>query len=214
MRCQVALPSKPTRPTCKASFNCTLSLEWAKLLQDGSTTVPSVAVHLTVEPFESRHWEFVQVAAGAAYPPVPPPPGTEYALTDDQRRSLQYSAFSLRRWGWASFWVQLALSLTSTGILLFSVAFTANVRCSIFCLVYSRFSCVVAQHTLQGTSNILMQNVLPVVMVPPVVAEWAKNLAVFGAALHYSILLLYILVLWLHPSLAQVDVLFRGAGGV
>lgn len=52
----------------------------------------------------------------------------EYALTDDQRRSLQYSAFALKRWGWASFWIQLALSLTSTGILLFSVAFTASVR--------------------------------------------------------------------------------------
>jgi hypothetical protein len=82
-----------------------------------------------------------QVGAGASYPAQPPPPGTEYALTDDQRRSLQYSAFSLRRWGWTSFWVQLALSLTSTGILLFSVAFTANVRCYTCPLICIRPSC-------------------------------------------------------------------------
>jgi hypothetical protein len=51
-----------------------------------------------------------------------------YALSDDQRRSLLYSAQALKRWGWVSFWIQLALSLTSTGVLLFSVAFTSTVR--------------------------------------------------------------------------------------
>ena len=54
--------------------------------------------------------------------------GVGYALSDDQRRSLNNSSQALSRWGWISFWLQLALTLSSTGILLFSVAFTTTVR--------------------------------------------------------------------------------------
>lgn len=52
----------------------------------------------------------------------------DFALTNAQRYSLTYSARCMRRWGWAGFWLQLALSLVSTGILFFSVAFTTTVR--------------------------------------------------------------------------------------
>jgi Protein of unknown function (DUF3611) len=61
--------------------------------------------------------------------PVPPiDSDSSFALTPEQRRSMTYSSQALRRWGWVSFWIQLALSLVSAVILLFSVAFTAAVR--------------------------------------------------------------------------------------
>jgi hypothetical protein len=67
----------------------------------------------------------------AAYAaPVPagsddtPPPPT--AFSEAARKALFRAADATRRVGWASFWAQLCLSLTSAGILLFSVAFTAQ----------------------------------------------------------------------------------------
>ena len=59
---------------------------------------------------------------------MPEETGADFALTNAQRYSLTYSARCMRRWGWAGFWLQLALSLVSTGILFFSVAFTTTVR--------------------------------------------------------------------------------------
>lgn len=48
------------------------------------------------------------------------------------------SSTSLRRWGWVSFWIQLALSLVSAVILLFSVAFTSanGPRISLYMTVF------------------------------------------------------------------------------
>jgi Protein of unknown function (DUF3611) len=62
-----------------------------------------------------------------------------YALSEDQRRSLNNSSMALNRWGWISFWIQLALSLTSTGILLFSIAFTTTQgpRISLYMVLFS-----------------------------------------------------------------------------
>lgn len=55
-----------------------------------------------------------------------------YALSEQQRRSMLLSSVSLSRWGWVSFWAQLALSITSAVILLFSMGFTSAVRCNSF----------------------------------------------------------------------------------
>lgn len=76
----------------------------------------------------ARLQDTTQARAAAASMPGDELRSGPYALSDDQRRSLLFSAQALRRWGWVSFWIQLALSLTSTGILLFSVAFTSTVR--------------------------------------------------------------------------------------
>ena len=55
--------------------------------------------------------------------PSPPPPT---AVSEAARTRLFRAADACRKVGWASFWTQLALSLVSAGILLFSVAFTAG----------------------------------------------------------------------------------------
>ena len=48
-------------------------------------------------------------------------------LPDPARRNLQSAAAACRRFGWIGFWSQLTLSIVSAIILLFSVAFTAQV---------------------------------------------------------------------------------------
>jgi len=45
------------------------------------------------------------------------------------RRNLKSASDALRRLGWFSFWSQLTLSVVSTFILIFSVSFSATVRC-------------------------------------------------------------------------------------
>lgn len=44
------------------------------------------------------------------------------------RRALSRATNAVRRYGWLSFWSQLALSVVGGVILLFSVAFTSQVR--------------------------------------------------------------------------------------
>ena len=58
----------------------------------------------------------------SAVPTPPPPP----AVSEAARVRLFRAADACRRVGWASFWAQLALSIVSAGILLFSAAFTAQ----------------------------------------------------------------------------------------
>ena len=48
-------------------------------------------------------------------------------IGDVARRSLQIAANATGKLGWISFWTQLALSIVSAIILLFSVAFTSQV---------------------------------------------------------------------------------------
>lgn len=50
-------------------------------------------------------------------------------VTDLAKRALNCAANSTRQIGWFSFWTQLALSIVSAVILLFSVAFTSQVEC-------------------------------------------------------------------------------------
>lgn len=54
---------------------------------------------------------------------VPPPAAV---FSEAARKALFRAADVCRRIGWGSFWTQLALSIASAGILLFSVAFTAQ----------------------------------------------------------------------------------------
>jgi hypothetical protein len=49
-------------------------------------------------------------------------------MGDAARKALSRATRSIKRYGWFSFWVQLSLSVVSGVILLFSVAFTAQVR--------------------------------------------------------------------------------------
>ena len=53
-----------------------------------------------------------------------PPPASVFS--EAARKTLFRAADSCRKVGWGSFWTQLALSIASAGILLFSVAFTAQ----------------------------------------------------------------------------------------
>ena len=53
-----------------------------------------------------------------------PPPASVFS--EAARKALFRAADSCRKVGWGSFWAQLALSIASAGILLFSVAFTAQ----------------------------------------------------------------------------------------
>jgi hypothetical protein len=56
--------------------------------------------------------------------PDTPPPASVFS--EAARKALFRAADSCRKVGWGSFWTQLALSIASAGILLFSVAFTAQ----------------------------------------------------------------------------------------
>ena len=49
-------------------------------------------------------------------------------MSDPAKKSLDRTANACHRVGWLSFWTQLSLSVVSAGILLFSVAFTSQVR--------------------------------------------------------------------------------------
>ena len=49
------------------------------------------------------------------------------AINEAARKALSKAAGACRRVGWFSFWTQLTLSVVSAVILLFSVAFTAQV---------------------------------------------------------------------------------------
>lgn len=44
------------------------------------------------------------------------------------RKALARATTAIKRYGWIGFWVQLTLSVVSAVILLFSVAFTSQVR--------------------------------------------------------------------------------------
>ena len=57
------------------------------------------------------------------------------------RRNLQSAAAACRRFGWIGFWSQLTLSVVSAIILLFSVAFTSQVGCSVLHAVSCSSSC-------------------------------------------------------------------------
>lgn len=80
----------------------------------------------------------LQRVAGAAadYPYNPPsynpqsfgPPDSSGRLGDAARQSLGKATAAMSRYGWIGFWVQLTLSVVSGVILLFSVAFTSQVR--------------------------------------------------------------------------------------
>jgi len=54
-------------------------------------------------------------------------------MPDAARRSLGRATNALRRYGWLGFWSQLAVSIISGVILLFSVAFTSQVRRGLLC---------------------------------------------------------------------------------
>ena len=45
------------------------------------------------------------------------------------RKALARATLAVKRYGWIGFWIQLTLSVVSAVILLFSVAFTSQVRC-------------------------------------------------------------------------------------
>ena len=67
--------------------------------------------------------------SGSSFSPSPntndtPPPASVFS--EAARKALFRAADSCRKVGWGSFWTQLALSIASAGILLFSVAFTAQ----------------------------------------------------------------------------------------
>ena len=49
-------------------------------------------------------------------------------MGETARRALANATQATKRYGWISFWVQLTLSVVSAVILLFSVAFTSQVR--------------------------------------------------------------------------------------
>lgn len=49
------------------------------------------------------------------------------AVSEAAKKALARAANAMRRVGWFSFWSQLTLSVVSTGILLFSAAFTSQV---------------------------------------------------------------------------------------
>lgn len=48
-------------------------------------------------------------------------------FSEKASKQLSRAIFALRRYGWLGFWAQLSLSLTSAVVLIFSVAFTAEV---------------------------------------------------------------------------------------
>ena len=55
-------------------------------------------------------------------------------VSDVARRALEAAANSTGQTGWFSFWLQLALSIVSAVILLFSVAFTSQVNLDFYSL--------------------------------------------------------------------------------
>jgi hypothetical protein len=55
-------------------------------------------------------------------------PDSSGRLGEAARSSLAKATSAMRRYGWIGFWVQLSLSVVSGVILLFSVAFTSQVR--------------------------------------------------------------------------------------
>lgn len=59
-------------------------------------------------------------------------------VSDVARRALEAAANSTGQTGWFSFWLQLALSIVSAVILLFSVAFTSQVRIHLLQYQYLR----------------------------------------------------------------------------
>ena len=63
---------------------------------------------------------------------MPDPLDDTPAINEAARKALSKAAVACRRIGWFSFWTQLSLSIVSAGILLFSVAFTSQVRCMPF----------------------------------------------------------------------------------
>lgn len=64
----------------------------------------------------------VAAAAAAAAAPVP----TEVEVSEVAKQNLKRAAESCRHYGWVSFWCQLTLTVVSSTILLFSVAFTSQ----------------------------------------------------------------------------------------
>ena len=64
---------------------------------------------------------------------MPDPLDDTPAINEAARKALSKAAVACRRIGWFSFWTQLSLSIVSAGILLFSVAFTSQVRHSAGC---------------------------------------------------------------------------------
>ena len=59
------------------------------------------------------------------------PLNTSPAVSEVARKALAKASDACRRIGWFSFWAQLTLSIISACILLFSVAFTSQVRHSL-----------------------------------------------------------------------------------
>jgi hypothetical protein len=49
-------------------------------------------------------------------------------MSEPARAALQAATSAMKRYGWLAFWTQLTLSIISGVILLFSVAFTSQVR--------------------------------------------------------------------------------------
>lgn len=103
----------------------------------------SLHTHSRTYLVPAAHNECTQVVAGATdYPLQPglPPQQPQYdpgsfggpdssgRLGEAARQSLAKATSAMRRYGWIGFWVQLTLSVVSGVILLFSVAFTSQVR--------------------------------------------------------------------------------------
>jgi len=71
-----------------------------------------------------------QAPAAAAAAPLQPAVEADSAalVSEAAKKALARATNAMRRVGWFSFWSQLTLSVVSAGILLFSAAFTSQVR--------------------------------------------------------------------------------------
>jgi hypothetical protein len=78
-----------------------------------------------------------QAAAAAEYAGEPP----QDRLGEAARKALTRATAAVRRYGWIGFWVQVTVSVISAVILLFSVAFTSQVRTDVIGAALDSINC-------------------------------------------------------------------------
>ena len=88
----------------------------------GPDASPGPALQAPQAEYAPQYGEQYDPAVYASAPEPPP------KMADSARKALSRATRAVKRYGWFSFWVQLTLSVVSGVILLFSVAFTAQVR--------------------------------------------------------------------------------------
>ncbi|GMH45134.1 hypothetical protein BSKO_13091 [Bryopsis sp. KO-2023] len=85
-----------------------------------------------ISPSQRSREQVLECTAAAATSTTAPEDPVEESEEIDEKfppkasKQLSRAIFALRRYGWLGFWSQLALSLTSSVVLIFSVAFTAE----------------------------------------------------------------------------------------